>query len=420
MILRAKFVVPISHPVIEDGAVVIHNDRIVAVGRKREILQRYHPAYRGGTRSTARVHLRDLGDVALLPGLINAHCHLDYTNMAGKLWPSRGFLHWLDQIVTLKRSWNLEDYLRSWRRGEGMLLAGGVTTVADVEAVAANLVLGQTSPLRLWSFLELIDIGREKDFSRILASALSAARPRRSLGGYGLCPHSLYTSSGALIRAAAAVSRKRGWPLTIHLAESREEWEMFRRGRGPLHERFRSLGRDMRDCGSSAARTMVTPTRALAQRGVFSKNLLVAHANYVTDDDIALLAQHRVSVVHCPRSHAFFSHRKFMIEKFLAHGVNVCLGTDSLASNDALDLFAEMQALGRAHPGLRPEIILAMATRNGARALQQRQNCGTLIPGKWADLVAVPIRNTRRAVFEEIIAARSPVPFTMIGGKEQK
>jgi cytosine/adenosine deaminase-related metal-dependent hydrolase len=400
VILRAQWVVPISSPPIENGAVEIRRDRIVTVGPARDLLKKCR-----------KREVRDLGEVALLPGLINAHCHLDYTDMVGQLWPSRSFLHWLDQIVALKGTWDLEDYLRSWRRGESLLLKNGVTTVADMEAVAANLLLAHTSPLRIWSFLEMINIGRERETAALLTQADFATRRIRPRGGYGLCPHSLYTASSGLIRKAATKCQARNWPMTIHLAESREEWEMFRRKRGAMFERFQSVGRKMTDCNGQ------TPTQALARLGVLRQSPLIAHANYVTDEDIALLARHRVSIVHCPKCHAYFGHHQFPVEKFLAKGVNVCLGTDSLASNDALDLFAEMRALWKAHPRLHPETLLKMATENGARALQQEQNCGTLEAGRWADLIAVPVRGPH--LWEAILDSRPPVSLAWIGGKER-
>ncbi len=396
VILQAKWVVPISSPAIENGAVEIRGEKIVAVGCARD--------FRGKTR--------DLGDVALLPALVNAHCHLDYTDMAGKLWPSRSFVHWLDQIVSVKQTWDLEDYLRSWRHGEEMLLASGVATVADMEAVAANLALGLTSRLRVWSFVELIDIARETQTDAMLGRALLAAERPRPRGGYGLCPHALYTASPEAIRAASAICRARRWPMAIHLAESREEWEMFRRGRGAMFDRFGAVGRTTSDCDGR------TPTQVLAEIGVLSRHLIVAHANYVTDEDIALLARNQVSVAHCPRCHAYFGHRTFPIEKYLARGVNVCLGTDSLASNDKLDLFAEMRQLQRAHPRLPSEQILAMATRNGARAIGLEHNCGALVKLAWADLIAVSVRSARADLYDEIVDARAPV-WRMIGGKEQ-
>lgn len=394
VILRAKWVVPISRPPIEDGAVQIRRDRIVAVGRAGDL----------------RGRGRDLGEVALLPGLVNAHCHLDYTDMAGQLWPSRSFSHWIDQIVTLKSSWNAAKYRRSWRRGEQMLLESGATTVGDIEAVAANLPLAASSPLRVRSFVELIDFGREEEAGRLLADAMKVAKRKRPRGGFGLGPHALYTASAGLIRSCA----KTGLPMQIHLAESDEEWEMFRRKRGAMYEWFREAGRDMSDC------TGQTPTEMLGRMGVLNRRLTVAHANCVTDEDIALLARRGVSVAHCPLTHRFFGRPLFPIEKFLARGVNVCLGTDSMASRRAaapLDLFAEMRELRRSHPRLRAETILRMATANGARALGLARRCGTLEAGGWADVIAVAVRG--QDLFGEILSAQPPLPLVMIGGKTQ-
>src|SRR5687767_7548203 len=139
MILRARLVLPMHGPVIEDGAVSISGSRISAVG-KRTVLQ------------VTSDDTTDLGDVVLLPGLINAHCHLDYTNMAGKISPPRSFADWIKTIVALKAEWSYTEFAESWVRGAAMLLRGGVTTVADVEAVPELLPeMWHATPLRVIS-----------------------------------------------------------------------------------------------------------------------------------------------------------------------------------------------------------------------------------------------------------------------------
>src|SRR2546421_4891350 len=147
MLLRARLVLPVSQPAISDGAVLIRRNRIIAVGRWRDF------------SSQSRGHACDLGETILLPGLVNAHCHLDYTNLAGEFPPPRDFTDWLKLLTTAKSQWNRSDYSESWLNGAHMLLRTGTTTVADIEAVPELLPKAwESTPLRVLSFLEMIGI----------------------------------------------------------------------------------------------------------------------------------------------------------------------------------------------------------------------------------------------------------------------
>src|SRR5882724_6125319 len=157
MLLRARTVVPISQPPIADGAVVVENGRIAALGRWKDL----------ATHETG--HALDLGEVALLPGLVNAHCHLDYTNMAGQFPPPKLFTDWIKLITTTKAGWGYSEFAESWLAGSKMLLRTGTTTVGDIESVPELLpeVWGATL-LRVISFLEMTGIRTRREPKRIL------------------------------------------------------------------------------------------------------------------------------------------------------------------------------------------------------------------------------------------------------------
>ena len=177
----------------------------------------------------------------------------------------------------------------------------------------------------------------------------------------GLSPHAPYTASPRLSQLAAA----QGVPLTMHLAESREEMEMFRDGRGPLFDLLQSLGRPMEDCGKGE-----TPLAIMLARQPLDERWLIAHLNELSEEDFVQLARApRFHVAHCPRSSRYFRHRAFALERLRALGFNICLGTDSLASNDSLSLFSEMRTVRDAHPTMNAREILEMATVNGALRL---------------------------------------------------
>jgi cytosine/adenosine deaminase-related metal-dependent hydrolase len=142
MILRARTILPVSRPPIENGAIVISENRIRAVGAWPDL------------QPHATGEIFDLGEVILLPGLVNAHCHLDYTGMAGQLPPPQTFTDWIPLIIAAKTAWDFSEYARSWLDGAQMLLRTGTTTVADIEAMPDLLPeLWDAIPLRVFSFL---------------------------------------------------------------------------------------------------------------------------------------------------------------------------------------------------------------------------------------------------------------------------
>lgn len=407
MILRARIVLPMSQPPIADGAVVVEDDRIVAVGPTSEI----QAAHTGD--------VRDLGDVVLLPGLINAHCHLDYTRMRGETDPRGSFIEWLLQLVALKGVHFDKDYLTGFEWGLDQLAKSGTTTVVNVESFPHLIDLwlaGKDAKpslaLRTWWCLELIDFKRDQSGQDIFRAALEfiGAHPD-VFGGFGLSPHAPYTVSAGLYRLAASEARRHGMLITTHVAESEEEDDMIRRGTGHMYDYFLRAGRDMKDC------KRVSPVQMLHEYDVLGPNCLAVHANCLTPLDVGLLGQTGTHVVHCPKSHRFFNRPTPMIEVLWQQGVNVCLGTDSLASNDSLNMFEEMRTLAHVFPRLGAEEILPLATTCAAKALNLENKLGKIVPGAWADLIAVPRDEQIADPYEAVVYAEKPVSFSMVGGK---
>ena len=175
----------------------------------------------------------DLGEVAVMPGLINAHCHLDYTLMRGAILYVRSFSQWVSRINSLKRSLTDNDYARATRLGFEELRRNGVTTVFDIVATPQTLPLLPPPPIRAWSFLELIDVRPRPWIEEIaFGSWLFFSESKDRLGGFGLSPHAPYTASAKMYELALECSRVLNLPITTHVAESREEYEMFAESRG--------------------------------------------------------------------------------------------------------------------------------------------------------------------------------------------
>jgi cytosine/adenosine deaminase-related metal-dependent hydrolase len=408
MLLRARLVIPISGPPIEDGAVLVSDGRIKRVGRSRDLVSL---AGEGGT---------DLGEVVLMPGLVNAHCHLDYTDLAGQFPPPRVFSDWLKQITTAKAQWEYSDYAQSWLKGARMLVRTGTTTVGDIEAVPALLPeVWNSTPLRVVSMLELIGITGRREPAAILQESLGRIKSlKHSRCRVGLSPHAPYSTLPELLRLCARAAQRGRFPISTHIAESALEYEMFVRGRGAMFDWLKPTRSDMSDCGSG------TPVQHVARSGLLGENLLAIHVNYLGRGDAQLLAQKKVTVVHCPRSHAYFRHKPFPLRTLLAAGVNVCLGSDSLASvvqarrrRVELNMFEEMRALARSSPSLAAKRIVEMATVNSARALGMKGKVGELRAGAFADLIALPTLGRTRDVYEQVVHYSGNVLASMIDGQ---
>ena len=409
MILRARTVLPVAAPPISNGAVAVSGNQIDAVGPWSEIKSKF-----------SGDELCDLGEVVLLPGLVNAHCHLDYTDMAGLWPPPRKFTDWIPRMLAAKAEWSYTDYASSWVQGAKMLLQSGVTTVADIECAPELLPeVWDSTPLRIISFLEMTGVRAKRDPAKILDEAIrksdSLAHPRCAVA---LSPHAPYSTSLELLRLCARAARDRNLRLTTHVAESDLEYEMFAHARGEMFDWLRKNGRDNSDCG------LGSPVQHLEQAGLLGKNFLAAHANYLDKEDIRLLARRKVSVVHCPRSHVYFRHHPFPLEKLQAAKVNLCLGTDSLATVTragkeklSLNLFEEMRQMARVHPELPPQTILEMATLNGALALGRAGQIGELSPGAFADCIAIPFAGKIQDIYEAVAHHPSTISAGMIDGQ---
>ncbi len=406
MILRARAVVTMDGPPIGNGAVAVSGDRIVDVGKFPEVSARY-----------SGQEIIDLGEQALLPGLINAHCHLDYTCLRGKIPRQKSFTDWIRSINAEKSKLSRQDYIASINEGFAEAKQFGTTTVANLTAFPELIRQLPGPPIRTWWFAELIDVRSPKRTNEFVDSAIESLKFAQN---YGLAPHGLFTASKNLYQRCEQAGKD--VLLTTHLAESREEMEMFRDGSGPLYEFMENIGRDMADCGHETPLERFFKVRdsSNALHSARNDDWLVAHLNELTESDFELLEKVKTKfhVVHSPRSHDYFGHSPFQSERLRRFGFNICLGTDSLASNDSLSLFAEMRAFQRSQPEISPQKIFEMVTVNPASALRQQNTPGRIRPGFRADFIAIPCREGRD-LFGEIVAFDGEVDWIMVNGRTQ-
>ncbi len=404
MIIRARAVVTMDGAPIENGAVAVSGNRVIAVGKFSEVSAAY-----------SSQEIIDLGEQVLLPGLINAHCHLDYTCLRGKIRPQKSFADWIRSINAEKSQLSPQDYVTSINEGFAEAKRFGTMTIANLTAFPELIRRVPPAPIRTWWFAELIDVRSPDRANELVDCAVELLKSEQN---YGLAPHALFTASKNLYQRCEEVAE--GILLTTHLAESREEMEMFRDASGPLYEFLKSIGRSMDDCGKKTPlEHFLSRDSSTSLRSARNDNSwLIAHLNELTESDFELLKKMKTKfhVVHSPRSHDYFDHRRFPFERLRAIGFNVSLGTDSLASNESLSLFAEMRAFQRNEPATSPERLLEMVTVNSASALNQQNTLGRIRSGFRADLIAIPCADGGD-LFAEIVAFEGEINWMMANGK---
>lgn len=374
---HARWVVPITAPSIHDGTVAVDDGRI---------------AYVGPRASAPAGEDLDLEDAVLLPGLVNAHTHLELTAFRG-LMPDVPFRDWIVCLQTAKVSvMTPERYLDAARLGIAEGLRSGVTTYADTcdsgVALAAMCEMGVRGIMYQEVFAPSADDARVADAIAGLRRRLTELEPRQTpLVRLGISPHAPYTVSDPLFAFAA----RAGYPVAVHIAESEAETRFVRDGDGPFAD-------GLRNRGIPVAPRARSPIALLDTLGVLDARPLLIHAVRIDDADIAAIARARATVAHCPVSNAKLGHGIAPLDRLLGANVAVGLGSDSMAANDRMDLLEEARVATLAQrtrtgrpDAIAPRDALALATLGGARALGVADRIGSLEVGKDADLAAFPL-----------------------------
>lgn len=375
MILRAKYVAPVIGPVIENGAVTIETGRVVEVG----------PFAKPKATST---DIADYGDAVILPGFVNAHTHLELSGFAGTVPPDGDVLSWLRRLMKARSRVTPDETsaAEAMRTGIEQSLRAGVTTVGDITSLPEwTRPMLARSYLRSVSFGEVVAIGQRRSLldRRLSSAAVSDwASPRLRLG---VSPHAPYTVEPAALTRCAQAASLTGARLCVHLLEIGSEAQFTQSCDGPLRDYLR----DLNVWDERVPVSGCDPVEWLARGQALHERLLAAHVNYVTDEQIQRLSKAGASVAYCPRTHGAFKHPPHRFLDMLASGVNVCIGTDSLASNPSLSVLDELRWLHRQRPEAPPDVLLAMATLNGAKALGFAGEVGAIVPRAWADLAVV-------------------------------
>ena len=380
--MSADAVLPmVGGELIRNGGVAVDGGKIVRVGTVEELR-------------------REFGDYpwehmsgVMLPGLVNAHVHLELTELRGKL-PAGDFVEWVKSLLLFsRRACPPFDVGQNVRTGVEESLRFGVTCVGDITRhVASAREILREGQIRAVSFGEVIGIGMRREGLVGRIAVCGDKQQSSETLGIGISPHAPYTVEGPALAAIVAS----GLPVAMHLAELAEEREFLQSLGGRLRELWGETANFILD--ERIPRFEGGPIRWAQQYGLFEAAkregggpVLLAHVNYCDDAELAILAESKCSVAYCPRTREFFGHEqrgKHRYQEMLEAGINVCLGTDSLASNPDLSVLAEAALLHR-RDGISATTAMEMITWRGAEALGVQ--VGKLAPGHWADILVMPV-----------------------------
>jgi cytosine/adenosine deaminase-related metal-dependent hydrolase len=379
---QARWVIPMAGPVIADGAVAVAGDRIVAVGPAAAIRQ----DWRDNDLEADGFVFHDHGNGAIIPALVNTHLHLEFTALRGAVPPQADLPAWLQAAIEAFIILTPQEIDRGVREGLAELRRFGTILGAEVSNTGRSLPLLTASGLDFHYFYECLgfDLFSETpltDDFPFLAREEIASLP------VSAAAHAPYSVSGPLFRRIKTWNRERGRLTSVHLAESRQESHFLQEGQGPLQELLARRGRWY----DNFAPPGCSPAVYLDRLGFWSEETLAVHGVWLADADRKLLARRGVWLSLCPRSNRHTGAGFPDLAALRNAGVRVTLGTDSLASCDDLNLFKEIKVLHESFPEVQISALLAMATKNGAVALQRDHDLGSLEPGKKAAMLFLDI-----------------------------
>jgi len=394
---RAEWLLPISRDPVRRGWVAIVDGRIAEIG------------------TGAVAGAVDLGRVALLPGLVNAHTHLELSYLHGRIPPAESFGRWVRAVMTARRAYpDPADsrILEPARAALGAMRASGTALVGDVSNTLVTTSLLRDAAMPAQIFHELTGFTEQEPQSRVRAAratADAAAMAGQPDIRVSIAPHAPYSVSSALfLEIRADIDAHPGAVSSVHLGETAEEVELLREGTGEIRAVLEELGRwpaDWQPPGSS-------PVMYLSDLGFLDARTLVVHGVQFLGEDLARLRAVGATLVSCPRSNVYVGVGSPPLEAFYAMDVDVAFGTDSLASVADLDMFAELAEARRIAPRVPARRLLESATLVGARALRFDGDFGSLEPGRRAAVLAVRVPEGVADVEEYLV---SGVPRESIG-----
>lgn len=379
-IYAASYMLPIIGPPVAGGAIAVYEGRIVASGRLADLRQQF------------AAPVEEFPDCIIMPGLVNAHTHLELTHYpawklrSGLHYSPRSYSDWIIQVIKIKRGLGLTELSASLLEGLKISLQSGTTMVGDFLSDRRLLPFYENAEISGRIYLEFI--GQEPDrCTHLLASIDDDIHQLPSPFLPGIAPHAPFTVSQQLLHSLLESARHKGLPLAMHVAESAAEQDFFRNSTGGIAtDLYPFVGWQ----NYLPPPQNVTPTGWLAAADALGPDFLTMHAVHLEQSDIELLKKAGCTVVLLPRSNDNLAVGRAPAALLQKAGVPLALGTDSLASSDSLSLWDEMRFLLDVFPQqFSPVDALNMATINAARAIKRDSDAGSLEKGKMADFLVV-------------------------------
>jgi cytosine/adenosine deaminase-related metal-dependent hydrolase len=398
---RARWVVPVVGPPVANGILVVHGERIAGIHR------------------LPRADTVDLGDVAILPGLVNCHTHLEFSRLAQPLTPMTPFTDWIRRVVLNRQAHSEAGAGDAIRLGLRESLESGVMLLGEIATSDGTWDDYQAGPDCV-VFQELRGLIPEAALPQaerqLHALCQWTTENRESSISPGVSPHAPYSVHPELFRRAIHFAQAANLPVAMHLAETESERELLAHGAGEFRRLLEDFGIwDPTLFGNRSWNEFLEPLSDLAHP-------LVIHGNYFDDDALRFLAQHpHLTLVYCPRTHAGFGHPPHPWRTLLQLGGSVALGTDSRASNPDLSLWGELQFLAERFPEISQLELLRLATINGARALGRARDHGSLETGKLANFIAIgPAPDDVPRLHQELITGATEVRAVFYRGRRME
>ena len=429
MLLRAKYVIPVTEDYIEDGAVLVRGDSIEAVGPAAELVAA-HPDE----------DLRDFGQAALMPGFVDAHTHLGFSALRG-MFDDLPYAEWKRAVLRTEPFFEEDDWLASARIGAMEAVASGITTIADITARGKSFDAAQEIGLRARIYQEVMTIHADRVDAVVEAGVERIEQMRQEADAsrisFGIAPGPVYACHPKVLSAVAACAAERGLPLALHVAGSQEEVDFVRYGSSPFSIHATDADRIKQRLSQTGSflpwlPAGTSPVRYVYDWGVFdAPEVLAIHCVHVDEDDIQILADNDIAVAYCPRIHAKVGMGTAPVVEMRRAGLRLGFGTDSPCATDTTDMIEEARfglMLTRAlHPHstgrLTARTALKLATIESARALHMDDQVGSLEPGKKADIIAIDLHNSHQNPTSNpesaviYTANQDNVEMTMVGGK---
>ncbi len=394
----ARYIYLGNGAILSNGAVAVHGTRIVDV------------APRGRVKRTRKDRLVNLGDILLLPGFINMHTHLEECVVRGeRKTAEESFTSFISRKGELVRSCPRDTLLASMRLTVRELLAQGITTIVDSSSLNLSANILREENVRSWIINEI----DQNNNSAPELDTDGSDSPTKTLQSKGLGPHAIYTAPPQIQKKIIQYTYEKNCVWATHLGESSEELQAFSEQKGDLFSlvsQKSSWPFVKTECGS---------VHYAITANLIPSNGICFHCNYANGHELALLSAKGVSVVLCNQYTQLMGHKSFPLEVALNRGVSICLGTEGVAAAGEMSLFDELYSLRMAHPHIPAKEMIKWVTENPAAALGMSKQLGSILPGKFADIIGVRFAHDQSEdMLEEMLVQDLQVEFVLIDGEE--